>query len=168
MNRGARRAVRFDTLQAPWKVQFNPSLGGPKEAVIFNGLTDWTQHADSAIRYYSGAAVYSKTFNYHGQKVKTVWLKLGAVNNLAQVFVNGKNCGVAWTAPYRVDISKAVKEGVNTLQIEVVNTWNNRLVGDSHLPKGKRITYTAYPFKMEDNPLLPAGLLGPVVVEAQW
>jgi hypothetical protein len=167
MNRGARRAVRFDTLQAPWKVQFNPSLGGPKEAVIFNGLTDWTQHADSAIRYYSGAAVYSKTFNYHGQKGKTVWLKLGAVNNLAQVFVNGKNCGVAWTAPYRVDISKAVKEGVNTLQIEVVNTWNNRLVGDSHLPKGKRITYTAYPFKMEDKPLLPAGLLGPVVVEAQ-
>jgi len=155
----------FQTIDGTWKVQFDPSLGGPKEAVTFNSLTDWTQHADSAIRYYSGTAVYSNTFNYHGQKNKTVWLDLGTVNNLAQVFVNGKDCGVAWTAPYRVDISKAVKEGENTVQIEVVNTWNNRLVGDSRLPKEKRITYTAYPFKMEDKPLLPAGLLGPVVFE---
>jgi hypothetical protein len=157
----------LQTIDGPWKVQFDPSLGGPKEAVPFNSLTDWTQHADSAIRYYSGTAVYSKTFNYHGQKGKTVWLNLGTINNLAQVFVNGKNCGVSWTAPYRVDISEAVKEGENILRIKVVNTWNNRLVGDSHLPKEKRITYTAYPFKMEDKPLLPAGLLGPVVIEAE-
>jgi hypothetical protein len=60
----------LQTIDGPWKVQFDPSLGGPKEAVPFNSLTDWTQHADSAIRYYSGTAVYSKTFNYHGQKVK--------------------------------------------------------------------------------------------------
>ncbi|HWI93833.1 MAG TPA: glycosyl hydrolase [Flavisolibacter sp.] len=157
----------LQTIDGSWKVDFNPSLGGPKEAITFNSLTDWTQHADSAIRYYSGTAVYSKTFNHYGQKGKTVWLNLGTVNNLAQVFVNGKNCGVAWTAPFRVDISKAVKQGENTIQIEVVNTWNNRLVGDSHLPKEKRITYTAYPFKMEDKPLLPAGLLGPVVVEVE-
>lgn len=157
----------LQTIDGSWKVQFNSSLGGPKEAITLSSLTDWAQHPDSAIRFYSGTAVYSKTFNYHGQKGKTVWLNLGAVNNLAQVFVNGKDCGVAWTAPYRIDISKAVKEGKNTIQIEVVNTWNNRLVGDSHLPKEKRITYTAYPFKMEDKPLLPAGLLGPVVVEVE-
>jgi hypothetical protein len=72
---------------------------------------------------------------------------------------------VAWTAPYRVDISKALKKGKNTIRIEVVNTWNNRLVGDSHLTKEKSVTYTAYPFKMEGKPLLPAGLLGPVVIE---
>lgn len=153
------------TIDGSWSVQFDPSRGGPKEVVTFNQLIDWTQHADSAIRYYSGIAVYSKTFNYHLQKSKAVWLNLGTINNLAQVFVNGKDCGIAWTAPYRVDISKAVKEGENTLRIEVVNTWNNRLVGDSRLPKEKRITYTAYPFKMEDKPLLPAGLLGPVVIE---
>jgi hypothetical protein len=165
--RGTRRAGTNDMmkLEGPWSVQFDPSLGGPKEAVIFNTLTDWTQHADSAIRYYSGTAVYSKTFNYDGQKGKIVWLNLGTNNNLAQVFVNGKNCGVVWTAPYRVDISKAVKKGVNTIQIEVVNTWNNRLVGDSRLPKEKRITYTAYPFKMDNKPLLPAGLIGPVFIE---
>ena len=87
------------------------------------------------------------------------------MQNLAKVYVNGINCGVGWTAPFRVDISKAVKEGEGAIRIEVVNTWNNRLVGDSFLPKDKRITSTMYPFKMEGKPLLPAGLLGPVVIE---
>jgi hypothetical protein len=165
--RGIRTAGRSDReeVEGPWEVRFDRSLGGPKETVTFNQLTDWAKNADTAIQYYSGTAVYSKTFNYHLQKGKTVWLNVGTVNNMAQVFVNGKDCGVAWTAPYRVDISKAVKEGNNTLRIEVVNTWNNRLVGDSRLPKEKRITYTAYPFKMEGKALLPAGLLGPVVIE---
>jgi hypothetical protein len=157
----------LQTIDGLWNVKFNPSFGGPTEAVRFNSLTDWTNHTDSAIRYYSGTAVYSTTFNYQRQNGKRVWLNIGVVNNLAQVFVNGKACGVAWTAPYQVDISKAVKEGGNTLQIEVVNTWNNRLVGDSHLPETQRITYTAYPFRMEDKPLLPAGLLGPVVIEVE-
>jgi hypothetical protein len=94
-------------------------------------------------------------------------LILGTINYVVEVFVFGKACGIVWTAPYRVDISEAVKEGENILRIKVVNTWNNRLVGDSHLPKEKRITYTVYPFKMEDKPLLPAGLLGPVVIEAE-
>ena len=150
-----------------WTVQFDSSYGGPRDAKHFYNLSDWRINSDSSIRYYSGTAVYSNTFNFRTQKAKAVWLDLGTVNNLAQVYVNGKDCGVAWTAPYRVDISKAVKEGSNTLRIEVVNTWNNRLVGDSHLPKEKRITYTAYPFKMEDKPLLPAGLLGPVVIEVE-
>ncbi len=88
------------------------------------------------------------------------------VENLAGVFVNGIDCGVVWTAPYRVDISKTVKEGENSIRIEVVNTWNNRLIGDSRLPKEKRITNTMYPFKMEGKPLLPASLLGPVTIKA--
>ena len=153
------------TIDGAWTVKFDPSVGGPKEAVTFNQLTDWTQNSDSAIRYYSGTAVYSKTFNYQPSKNKSVWLNISKVQNLAGVFVNGIDCGVIWTAPYRVDISKAVKQGVNTIRIEVVNTWNNRLVGDSRLPADKRITATMYPFKMENKPLLPAGLLGPVVIE---
>jgi hypothetical protein len=92
-------------------------------------------------------------------------MSLGAVNNLAEVFVNGVSCGVAWTPPYKVDITHALKDGENELRIDVVNTWNNRLVGDSHLPQEKRITSTVYPFKWDTKPLLPAGLLGPVSIE---
>ena len=162
-NRGNRKAARTDTLQGSWSVQFNPAYGGPKGAVVFNRLSDWSENKDSSIRYYSGTAVYTKKVNLHRRT--TTWLHLGTVHNLAQVYVNGIDCGVVWTAPFRIDISKAVKEGENTIRIEVINTWNNRLVGDSFLPKEKRITSTMYPFKMEGKPLLPAGLLGPVVIE---
>lgn len=158
----------MQTITNPWTVQFDTAYGGQRKPVTFTHLTDWSQNQDSSIRYYSGTAVYTNRFNFHtpGNK-KAVWLNVGTVYNLAKVFVNGMDCGIAWTAPYRVDISKALKEGENTIKIEVVNTWNNRLVGDSRLPKEKRITYTAYPFKMEDKPLLPAGLLGPVVIEVE-
>jgi hypothetical protein len=150
----------------PWTVQFDATYGGQGKAITWNRLSDWSQNEDSSIRYYSGTAVYTNTFTYHAStNKKPVWLNVGTVYNLAEVFVNGMDCGIAWTAPYRVDISKALKEGANTIKIEVVNTWNNRLVGDSHLPKEKRVTNTMYPFKMEGKPLLPAGLLGPVLLE---
>jgi hypothetical protein len=153
------------TISGAWTAHFDPSYGGPKHPVTFTTFSDWSKNTDSSIRYYSGTAVYSNRFDYYSQKGKTVWLDLGTVHNLAEVYVNGIDCGIVWTAPFRIDISKAVKKGENTIRIEVVNTWNNRLVGDSHLPKEKRITSTMYPFKMEGKPLLPAGLLGPVVIE---
>lgn len=154
------------TIEGDWSVKFDTAYGGPKDAIHFSQLTDWSKNNDSSIRYYSGTAVYTKTFNYKTSGGKeAVWLNIGTVHNLAEVFVNNVSCGVVWTAPYRVDISKAVKSGVNTLRIEVVNTWNNRLVGDSRLPAEKRITSTMYPFKWEGKALLPAGLLGPVVIE---
>jgi hypothetical protein len=155
----------IQTMDGPWTVQFDPSLGGPKQPVILNQLSDWAQNPDSSIRYYSGTAAYTGTFSFHRQSNNPVWLNVATVNNLAEIYVNGLDCGVAWTAPFRVDISKAVREGNNLVRIEVVNTWNNRLVGDTRLPPGKRITYTAYPFKMDNKPLLSAGLLGPVTIE---
>ncbi len=134
--------------------------------MLFNDLSDWSKDADSNIRYYSGKVAYTKTISYHtADKNKTVWLNIGKLNNIAEVFLNGISCGIVWTAPFRVDISKALKEGENTLSIEVVNSWNNRLVGDSRLSPEKKLTSTNFPFKMEGKPLLPAGLLGPVLLE---
>ena len=155
------------TLDGDWKVSFDPSLGGPQGGVVFSSLQDWSQHPDTAIRYYSGTAAYRKTFEW--KKVgnaKAVYLHLGNVANMAEVFVNGISCGTVWTAPYRVDISKAIKQGSNELKIEVVNAWANRMIGDARLPVEKRSSSTVYPFKMEGKPLLQAGLLGPVRLEA--
>ena len=72
-----------------------------------------------------------------------------------------------WTAPHRLDISKAIKKGENKIEIEVTNTWANRLIGDSKLPEDKRITKTTAPFRLEGNPLNPAGLLGPVLIQVE-
>jgi hypothetical protein len=155
------------TLDGDWKVSFDPLLGGPKGELVFTELKDWSQHPDTAIRYYSGMAIYRKTFERKKTgAAKAVYLHLGNVVNMAEVFVNGISCGTVWTAPYRVDISKALKHGRNELRIEVVNTWANRMIGDAKLTVEKRISSTVYSFKMEGKPLLPAGLLGPVRVEA--
>jgi hypothetical protein len=149
-------------LAGAWKVQFDPKYGGPKNAVTFNQLNDWSQHAESNIKYYSGIASYSQLFTWNNNVQGEVWLDMGEVNNLAEVYVNGINCGVAWTWPYRVNITKALKKGANQLKIEVSNTWANRLIGDHALPEKERVTWTNAPYRLEDKPLLPAGLLGPV------
>ena len=150
------------TIAGPWKVSFDSTLGGPEKTVVFNDLTDWTTHADTSIKYYSGTASYTKTFTSKVSGNKPVWLDLGKVANLAEVKVNGQSCGIAWTPPYRVDISKAIKKGRNQLTIEVANTWANRLMGDQQLPENKRITKTTAPYRLEGKPLEEAGLLGPV------
>jgi len=151
-----------ETLEGGWDVEFSPDSGGPEEPVRFGSLTDWSQNPDEKIRFYSGTAVYRKTFEW--QAGNTAWIDLGRVGNLAEVTVNGINCGVAWTSPFRLDISDAVKEGTNQLEIAVTNTWANRLIGDHSLPEPERITFTTMPYRLEGQPLLPAGLAGPVKI----
>lgn len=59
---------------------------------------------------------------------------------------------------------RRAKPGANTLEIEVVNVWNNRLAGDDALPKEQRRTFVTAEIVKKTSPLLSAGLLGPVTV----
>ncbi|RZK46286.1 MAG: DNA-binding protein, partial [Hymenobacter sp.] len=154
------------TLGGAWQVQFDPKMGGPVPPVAFAQLTDWSQHADAAIRHYSGTAEYRQTFQWKPAKNprQRVYLDLGQVNNLAEVQLNGQFCGIAWTAPYRVDVTDAVKKGTNQLRILTTNTWANRLLGDQALPADQRQTWTSAAAPAAGKPLLPAGLLGPVTL----
>lgn len=155
------RGIESKLINESWTVQFDPKSGGPSQPIVMDSLRDWTSFTDSAVRYYSGTAVYTSRFRYNGG-LKHAWLDVGKVHNMATVYVNGINCGVAWTAPYQVNITSALRPGNNELRIEVTNTWANRLIGDQSLPEEKRITWTTAPFRLKDKPLLPAGLLGPV------
>jgi len=149
-----------------WQVKFDPKHGGPDEPVLFTQLTDWSKNDIASIRYYSGTADYMQTVKWNSNLAghKQVWLDLGNIANTASVTINGIFCGVAWTPPYRVDITKALHTGYNQVHVEVSNTWANRLIGDYKLPENKRITWTTAPFRLEGKPLLPAGLLGPVKI----
>ncbi|WP_053058463.1 glycosyl hydrolase [Pedobacter sp. BMA] len=150
-------------ISTSWEVKFDPAYGGPSKPVPFKELTDWTKHPDSTIKFYSGTATYTRNFTYSGN-TKNTWVDLGDFSSMANVKINGVSCGTLWTSPYRLDISKAIKKGKNIITVEVVNTWANRLIGDSKLPENKRITKTTAPFRLEGKPLNPAGLLGPVVI----
>jgi hypothetical protein len=178
------------TLEGPWKVSFDPKWGGP-EATIFDKLTDWSVNQDNGIKYYSGIAVYKKLFdapagfveNNPNLALRNWLLNLGEVKNMARVKLNGKDMGVVWTAPWQVDVSKALKLRDNVLEIEVANLWPNRLIGDELLPddgiqngqwpewllKGtprpsKRFSFTTFKHYNKDAPLFKSGLLGPVTL----
>jgi hypothetical protein len=163
------------TLSGQWQVRFDPKMAGPAQPVNFSELTDWSKNPDAAISHYSGTATYTQSFRWQppkqlkkqkgklgGAPSTQVYLELGTVANLAEVRVNGQPCGITWTPPYRLDITKALKKGDNQLEISVTNTWANRLIGDQALPADQRQTWTPAPSPAAGKPLLPAGLLGPV------
>jgi hypothetical protein len=160
-------------IDGPWEVSFNPKWGGPADPVLFDRLSSWTEHSNDGIKYYSGKAVYRTTFNLDNIPTdRSMALELGSVKDVgvAQVTLNGTDLGVVWLAPFRIDISKAIKPGENHLEVMVVNSWHNRVMGDDALPKNRRFTRTNVSVVKEGRfkwELEESGLLGPVrIVEA--
>jgi hypothetical protein len=173
----------------PWRVSFDTRWGGPA-SVVFEQLDDWSKRPEESIRYYSGTANYRNAFNISTTTAKQLYLDLGTVKNVAQVHINGHDAGIVWTAPWRVDIGRFVHVGQNDLEIEVVNLWPNRLIGDANLPNDQRVTKTnvmtyaaslpktffcGWDQECEERKqtgapatLLTSGLLGPVLVLARY
>ena len=155
------------TLPGPWTVTFDPAWGGPEEPVVFTELTDWTTRPETGIRHYSGTATYRTTFDapLGWKQGEPLQIDLGKVHDVADVLVNGELAGTAWTAPYAVTVLN-VREKGNVLEVRVTNLWPNRLIYDAGLPETERLTHTNInPYKPGD-PLLPSGLLGPVLIRS--
>lgn len=150
-------------IDGPWKVSFQTERGAPASA-IFDKLHDFRDNPDPGIRYFSGVATYVKEIQITGENAdkKKLWLDLGQVHNLAEVWVNGKLAGTAWKPPYRVNISNLVSAGTNKIEIRSVNLWVNRLIGDAQPGVENKITLTTRNFYRADSPLVPSGLAGPV------
>ena len=121
---------------------------------------DWSTVQDSTVKYYSGHAAYTHTFRASKAMASSqTLLDLGDVRDVATVYVNGICCGTVWMAPYIVDITRAIRKGKNTISIQVVNTWNNALLGnDRGTPPFPRI-WTNGKYRPANNQLLPAGIL---------
>jgi hypothetical protein len=152
-------------ISGAWTVHFDPKWGGP-ETAHFDTLTSWPTRPEPGIKFYSGTAVYERVFELPQSAIANrhspIFLDLGDVHELAEVKVNGKSCGIVWCPPFRVEVTSAVKPGENQLQIEVVNFWPNRIIGDASLPQAQRLTRTNIRKLTAKTPLEPAGLLGPV------
>jgi hypothetical protein len=158
--------------------------------VLFPRLQDWSTHPDSGIRYFSGTAEYRTSFNADVlPRGGRVFLNLGQVEVMAEVRLNGRDLGVLWKAPFRVEVTGALKPGENVLEVRVANLWINRLIGDEQLPEdsdrnpsgnlkewpawvaaGKpsptgRYSFTSWRLWKKDDPLVPSGLIGPVKLE---
>ena len=159
-------------LDGSWNVSFDPAWGGPAK-VTFPELISWTKRPEEGIKYYSGSAIYTKAFdlntpeaNMIKKKGGRIFLDMGDVKNVAVVRLNGQDLGVLWCAPWRADITEAIKPKGNVLQIEVINLWANRVVHDLSLPIAQRLTKTHETFRFDmlnvNTPQLESGLIGPV------
>ena len=125
--------------------------------------SDWTASEDDGIRYFSGTADYTATLNLNEEINGDAVISLGNVRNIAKVTVNGTECGIAWKAPFVVEIPAGVlKAGNNEITITVANLWVNRIIGDMQPGSKQRFTVTPRDFYKADSKLLPSGLLGPV------
>ncbi len=179
-------------LTGPWLVRFPPGWGAP-EQVTLERLTSWSEHADPGIKHFSGAATYSRKFNVPPEMVgknRRLVLDLGKVAVMAEVKLNGRDLGILWKPPFRVDVTDVARAGENDLEVRVVNLWINRMIGDEQLPddsdrnangtlkgwpawvqEGKpsptgRFTFTSWRLWKKTDPLVESGLMGPVTLRA--
>jgi hypothetical protein len=166
-------------ITSAWNVTFVPATGAKAFETTFDKLTLWCENTVPEIKYFSGTATYTNSFNMTIEQAKNpARLQLGEVHDIAHVWINGKDMGIVWTAPWSVDLTGNLNEGINELKIEVTNCWANRLIGDAGLPESKRTTKTNVrrvpdrseyehghqAFSAKDE-LMQSGLVGPVQVE---
>lgn len=152
-------------LNKPWEVQFHDTLRGLPTPIVLDKLLDLSTHTNDTICYYSGGLTYQTTVQVPTLKKRCAYLNLNKVGVMAKVKVNGHYAGGVWTYPYRVDVTNYLVEGENTVEVEVVTTWQNRLIGDSFLPEKERTTWVQYNNWTEQDCLQPSGLIGPVTLE---
>jgi hypothetical protein len=197
---GTKRTLDVPTLPAAlelsgaWEVRFQPNRGAP-EKITLDGLTDWSKHPDPRVQHFSGAATYTKAFTASSEDLgidRRLYLDLGRVAIIAQVKLNGRDLGTWWKPPFRADVTEALKPGENRLEVQVVNLWINRMIGDEQLPDdsarnpngtlkewpawvnegksnpGGRFTFTSWRLWKKDSPLQESGLLGPVRLVTAW
>jgi hypothetical protein len=159
-------ATPLMTLTGQWTVAFQPDRGAPA-GITQDPLSSWSENPDSSVRYFSGSAVYTKSFilppNAKGPSAHLA-LDLGDLHDVAEVSLNGQPLGILWNPPFVLDISGAVQSGENRLQVKVANLWVNRLIGDAQPEAKSKYTFTTIPTYEPDAPLRPSGLLGPVQI----
>ena len=141
----------------PWEISFRESGLTLKDQQLF----DWSKHENEKIRYFSGHARYTTAWKLKRKNLpkKRAWLSLPNVKDIAHVWINGKDCGYAWTAPYEVEITGALKKGKNKIEIEVVNTWHNALRGVDQGKAPYEGIWTNAKYRAKGDNLLPAGLV---------
>ena len=175
-NKGKETAIKVESvpmareITGPWEIRFPDGWGAPASKV-FPGLISWTDDPDEGVKYFSGIAAYYKELDISADRLgsgRQIFLDLGRVRFVADVYLNGKNLGILWKPPFQVDITHAARIGRNQLVIEVANTWSNRLTGDAQSPENKKYCQTnitnslTYSVPWKDTPLLESGILGPV------
>ena len=157
-------------LNGPWTVSFE-GLDAPAGKRTWKELKSLTESDEANVKYFSGTATYKNSFNLTKKNLPAaLCIDLGQVGQMADVYINGEHVDFLWKAPYVVKFEGKLKPGKNTIEVKVVNTWMNRLIGDGQ-PGVEGHSFSPVPFygvrSITQNPgtLAPSGLIGPVRLE---
>lgn len=159
-NDGEWKGVKF---KQSWNVVFDSS--SIKKNVVFDSLVSWTELNLPFVKYYSGSAIYQNNFNVDlKSKFIDGYISFDSIYDNASIRINGKECGLMWRQPWGLAIpSEIIVPGENKIEIEVTNTWRNKLIYDELHPE-ERTTWFNSPYSLKNKPLLPAGIVGEVKI----
>jgi hypothetical protein len=179
-------------ITGPWSLAFGER--GPQQPLTLTNLISWSKHTDPLVRYYSGTGRYTATINLPPQLFANdgrLLLDLGVVREITALTINGRDAGILWKPPFRMDATELLKPGANTIEVAVANLWVNRLIGDEQFPRDypvrsetyleasdwptwakegkprtepRRLAFSTFQIQRADSQLLPSGLLGPVQI----
>ena len=153
-------AERQDII-ATWRIRFNNN----GVTMSTDQLFDWSSSPRKEIKYYSGSVTYEAGFPMKVSSDNRVWIELNQVHDIAHVYVDGNDCGIAWTAPYRLEITQALKKKKeHQIKIVITNTWANALMGNDKGQAPFKGIWTNAKYRRKSDRLLPAGLLGPITL----
>lgn len=166
-NQKTKKAIKSIDLTDNWEITFDPDMGAPKSHSLVK-LISWTDVDHEGIQYYSGEATYSREFTLPKGSLSEdseAFVVFENIQEMARVHINGNDCGIVWTPPYKARITPYLKQSINSITVEVINTWNNRIVGDIRNPEQEPFTNTNAKVKFsESSPLLSSGLIGKVTI----
>jgi len=123
---------------------------------------DWTL---LGYPYYSGSVRYSAEFEIavDGDDSR-VEIELGDFwGAVSRVIVNGNEASILGWKPYRVDITKYIQDGRNSVEVEVVNSLQNLLGPHHYLPMEGLVTPGSFYCK-EDVKFDKSGFSGEAVI----
>lgn len=147
---------------------FLPAGWGAPASVPVDRFESWTESTNPGVRYFSGTAVYRSILPVADRALpagQQLWLNLGRVREIATVIVNGHRLETTWRTPFVARIDPVIHAGNNTIEIQVTNLWPNRLIGDLQLSATQHFTHTNVRAYSNNSPLLPSGILEPILLE---
>ena len=113
-------------ISGPWTL----TLPGIAKPYTLEKLQCW-ETLDEQTAVFMGTGTYETTFTLTAAQMKTAThgfrIDLGDVRESARVWLNGEHLGCVWAVPFVLDCAGHVKEGTNTLRIEVTNLPANRI-----------------------------------------
>ncbi len=155
--------AKVEAIKGTWQLSFNSRFSTP-DGIELDKLVDLSKHEVDNVKYFSGTINYNTTFECHKPQGQVV-LDFDQVESMAKVYVNGEYAGGVWCEPFKVDVTEHLKEGTNTLRVEVVNKWVNRIIGDMQRPESERDVWLKVNPYNADSGLPATGLIGDVKLE---